>query len=409
MKLYWLLAWRNIWRHKRRTLIVVASIGMSLAMMMMYDGLMVGFNDAIYANAVKILGGNVQVHADGYRLKTGSKQLLHLNDDQALLVAARALPEVEAASRRINTGGIVTNRTGAFSVTITGLEPEVEQSVSLVSANITSGRDLTNADQDMVLIGQGLADAMEAGVGDRITMAGSDVHNQTVQRTMMIVGIYDVGLPEIERRTIYISLDEAGYLFGLNGKSTEIALFLEKLGQESEVIRKLNSAVPGYEIDSWVKNFPEMSATIERKNSVMDVFGVIILAIAGIGIMNMLLMSVFERTREIGVLGALGIKPRQISWMFILEGAMMGLVGLIAGVVLGLIINSIFSYVGFDYSEFSNMTSYTALIKGRVYSTLGLEKIWQRVLTVLVISVISSLYPARTASLKEPAAALHTV
>jgi ABC-type lipoprotein release transport system permease subunit len=382
---------------------------MSLAMMMMYDGLMVGFNDAIYANAVKILGGNVQVHADGYRLKTGSKQLLHLNDDQALLVAARALPEVEAASRRINTGGIVTNRTGAFSVTITGLEPEVEQSVSLVSANITSGRDLTNADQDMVLIGQGLADAMEAGVGDRITMAGSDVHNQTVQRTMMIVGIYDVGLPEIERRTIYISLDEAGYLFGLNGKSTEIALFLEKLGQESEVIRKLNSAVPGYEIDSWVKNFPEMSATIERKNSVMDVFGVIILAIAGIGIMNMLLMSVFERTREIGVLGALGIKPRQISWMFILEGAMMGLVGLIAGVVLGLIINSIFSYVGFDYSEFSNMTSYTALIKGRVYSTLGLEKIWQRVLTVLVISVISSLYPARTASLKEPAAALHTV
>jgi ABC-type lipoprotein release transport system permease subunit len=409
MKLYWLLAWRNIWRHKRRTLIVVASIGMSLAMMMMYDGLMVGFNDAIYANAVKILGGNVQVHADGYRLKTGSKQLLHLNDDQALLVAARALPEVEAASRRINTGGIVTNRTGAFSVTITGLEPEVEQSVSLVSANITSGRDLTNADQDMVLIGQGLADAMEAGVGDRITMAGSDVHNQTVQRTMMIVGIYDVGLPEIERRTIYISLDEAGYLFGLNGKSTEIALFLEKLGQESEVIRKLNSAVPGYEIDSWVKNFPEMSATIERKNSVMDVFGVIILAIAGIGIMNMLLMSVFERTREIGVLGALGIKPRQISWMFILEGAMMGLVGLIAGVVLGLIINSIFSYVGFDYSEFSNMTSYTALIKGRVYSTLGLEKIWQRVLTVLVISVISSLYPARMASLKEPAAALHTV
>ncbi len=409
MKLYLLLAWRNIWRHKRRTLIVIASIGLSLAMMMMYDGLMVGFNDAIYANAVKILGGNVQVHADGYRMKNGSKPLMALNNDQGLVEAAKSLPEVEAASRRINTGGIVTNHTGAFSVTITGVEPEVERSASLVAENITSGRDLTSADQDMVLIGQGLADAMEAGVGERITMAGSDAHNQTVQRTMTIVGIYDVGLPEIEKRTIYISIDEAGYLFGLDGKATEIAIFLEQLGQEPDVIRKLDKAVPGYEIDSWVKNFPEMSATIERKNSVMDVFGVIILAIAGIGIMNMLLMAVFERTREIGVLGALGIKPRQISWMFILEGAMMGVCGLVAGVALGLIINSIFANVGFDYSEFANMTEYTALIKGRVYSTLGLEKIWQRVVSVLVIAVLSSLYPARTASLKEPAAALHTV
>lgn len=409
MKLYFTMAWRNIWRHKRRTLIVVLSIAMSLAMMMIYDGLMVGFNDAIYANAVKILGGNVQVHADGYRMKNGNKPLLPLKDDQSVLEAARSLPNVTVATRRINTGGIVTNRTGAFSVTITGIEPEMEHTVSLVSANIAAGRDLTANDQDMILIGQGLASAMDAGVGDRITMAGSDVHNKTVQRTMTIAGIYDVGLPEIEKRTIYISLNEAGYLFGLDGQSTEVVLFLEQLGQESQVIKGLERSVSGYEVDPWEKNFPEMSATIERKNGVMDVFGVIILSIAGIGILNMLLMAVFERTREIGVLGALGIKPRQIGWMFILEGAMMGVVGLVAGLSLGLLINSIFAKVGFDYSEFANMTEYTALIKGRVYSTLGLEKIWQRVVTVLVIAVLSSLYPARTAALKEPAAALHTV
>ncbi len=409
MELYLRLAWRNFWRHRRRTLIVVLSIALCLAMMMMYDGMMVGFNDAIYANAVKILGGNVQIHAEGYRMKNSSKPLLPLENDQSILDAARSLPDVEVASRRINTGGIVTNRTGAFSVTISGIEPDVEKAVSLVSVNITAGRDLTAADQDMVLIGQGLADAMEAGVGDRITLAGSDIHNQTIQRTMTIAGIYDVSLPEIEKRTVYMSLDEARYLFGLNGQSTEIVLFLKQLGQENEVIRKLDQTVPGYEIDSWIVNFPEMSATIERKNSVMDVFGVIILLIAGIGILNMLLMSVFERTREIGILGALGVKPHQIGWMFVLEGVMMGLVGLVAGIALGLLVNGILSRVGIDYSSFANMTDYTALIKDRVYSTLGLEKIWQRVITVLVISVLSSLYPARTASLKEPAVALHTV
>ncbi len=409
MKLYFLLAWRNIWRHKRRTWIVVSAIMLSLAMMMIYDGLMIGFNDAIYANAVKILGGNVQVHAVGYREKNGNKHMLPLANDRLVLDEAGKLPDVALASRRINTGGILTNRKGAFSVTVTGLEPEREKDTSLVSANITVGRDLIMGDKDMILIGKGLADAMEVTVGDRVTMAGNDSHNQPIKRSVTITGIYDVGLPEIEKRTVYVTIDEAGYLFGLDGKSTEIVLFLKNLGEEDTVIRKLEMEVSGYEIDSWVKNFPEMSATIERKNKVMDIFGVIILAIAGIGILNMLLMAVFERTREIGVLGALGIKPRQIGWMFILEGTMMGLVGLVFGVALGLIINSIFARVGFDYSQFAGMTDYTALIKGRVYSTLGLEKIWQRVITVLVIAIFSSLYPARTASLKEPAAALHTV
>jgi len=409
MRLYLRLAWRNIWRHKRRTLIVVLSIALSLSMMMMYDGLVVGFQDAIYANAVKILGGNIQVHAEGYKLKTGSKSLLPLPDDQKIVEASRNIPEVLAASRRINTGGMVTNRKGAFSVTVTGIEPEQEQKVSLIAANIKTGRFLTSTDQDVVLIGQGLADAMDVKLGDRITIAGSGLHNQTTKRTMSIIGIYDVGLPEIEKKTIYVSIDEAGYLFGLDGQSTEVSISLQKLGQEPGVMKKLQALAPSAEIDSWENNFPELSYALERKNGVMTVFGIITLTIAGIGILNLLLMAVFERTREIGIMGALGIKPRQIALMFILEGTMMGLVGLAAGIVMGLIFNGILGQVGLDYSQFANMTDYTALITGRVYSTLGLENIWMRSLTVLIITILSSLYPAREASLKEPAIALHTV
>lgn len=409
MKLYLRLAWRNIWRHRRRTLIVVASIGISLAMMMMYDGLVIGFQDAIYSNAVKILGGNVQVHAVGYRLKTSKNPLIALTDDQKILEAARAIPEVASASRRIITSGMTTNRKGAFSVSITGIEPELEQKISLVAANIKTGRNLTASDSDAVLIGKGLADAMDVTVGDRITVAGSGLHNQTIKRTMAIVGIFDVGLPEIEKRTIYISLSEAGYLYGLSNQSTEVSISLQKLGQEPTVIRQLKAVVPNYEIDSWETNFPELQTALERKNSVMDVFGVIILVIAGIGILNLLLMAVFERTREIGVLGALGLKPRQISLLFLLEGAMMGLVGLVAGIVLGVAFNGLLGQIGLDYSKFASMTEYTALITGRVYPTLGVENLVQRGLTVVVIAVLSSLYPAHEASLKEPAVALHTV
>src|SRR5512147_1168962 len=118
MKLYLRLAWRNVWRHRRRTLIIILAIGLTLAMMMMYDGLIVGFNNAIYGNAIRVLGGNIQIHAAGYREKIDSNPLLPLPDDEAALAAARSQPQVTSATRRITTGGLLTNREGAFPVSI---------------------------------------------------------------------------------------------------------------------------------------------------------------------------------------------------------------------------------------------------------------------------------------------------
>ena len=127
MKLYLRLAWRNIWRHRRRTIIIMLAMGMSLAMMMWYDGLMEGFNQAIYGNAIRVLGGNIQIHAEGYRAKVDSNPLLPLTDDSAAVKAALSNSEVIAATRRIVTGGMATNREGAFSLEIIGIEPEAEQ------------------------------------------------------------------------------------------------------------------------------------------------------------------------------------------------------------------------------------------------------------------------------------------
>lgn len=110
MQLYLRLAWRNIWRHKRRTVIIVLAMSLTLALMMWYDGLMNGFTDAIYGNAVKILGGNVQVHAEGYRAEANSDPLFPLADPQAVVDAAEANPLTLAATQRISTGGLVTSR-----------------------------------------------------------------------------------------------------------------------------------------------------------------------------------------------------------------------------------------------------------------------------------------------------------
>ena len=160
MMLYLRLAWRNIWRHRRRTVIVVIAIAMSLWMMMFYDAFVAGFNNAIYGNAIKFLGGNIQIHAEGFSENSSKTPLLPLANDQAAVDAALEIPNVVAASRRINTGGLATTREGAFPVSITGIEPEAELPVSLPAQNITSGRYLQADDLDSVLIGQGLASAM---------------------------------------------------------------------------------------------------------------------------------------------------------------------------------------------------------------------------------------------------------
>ena len=409
MRLYLRLAWRNLWRHRRRTLIVVLAMGMGLALMMMYDGLVAGFDQAIYGNAIRVLGGNIQVHAAGYRAKADQTPLMPLADEQAVVVAALAQPQVLAATRRINTGGLATSREGAFAVGITGIEPEKEAEVNLAAQNVIAGRYLTADDADMMFIGKGLADAMGVQVGDRITLTGRATHEQMRQRTMTVAGIYDLGMPDIEKRTIYISLAEAVSLYDLGGASTEVAIVLKQLGQEAAVIGDLQPALPGYEVESWETNFPELKAALGTKGAVMNIFSVIIMMIAGIGILNLLLMAVYERTREIGILGALGLKPRQISLLFILEGTMMGLVGVVAGVAIGLLVNGLLRQVGLDYSAFSNVTSYMALISGRVYPGWGLDKLIGRALTVTIIAALAAFIPAREASHHEPAEALHYV
>ncbi|MDP1714526.1 MAG: FtsX-like permease family protein [Anaerolineales bacterium] len=408
MTLYLRLAWRNVWRHKRRTIIIVLAMSLTLALMMFYDGLMYGFTDAIYGNAVKVLGGNIQVHAEGFRAQANSNPLLPLADPQAVVKAAEANPLTLAATQRIGTGGLVTSREGAFAVGITGIEPEKEMKVNIIGQNVKEGRNLTSDDLDNILIGKGLADVMGVTVGDRITLVGRSQHEQMRQRTMTIVGIFDLGMTDIEKQIVYISLGEAQALYELE-RSTEVAIFLQRLGQEGDVINAMKPGLPGYEIESFQANYPDLASAINTKGGVMNVFSVIIIAIAGVGILNLLLMAVYERTREIGVLGAMGLKPNQISLLFILEGIMIGLVGVAVGIIFGLAINGYLMSIGLDFSSYSTVTSYMALIQTRVYPTWGLEKLLMRASMIAIISALAALIPAFEAGRREPAEALHFV
>jgi ABC-type lipoprotein release transport system permease subunit len=403
------IAWRNVWRQRRRTLLIAAAMGVIMSMLVLFDGVIVGFEQSIYGNAIQLLGGNIQVHAPGYSQKTGQKPLLPLANPDGIVQAAEANPNTVAAAKRIVTTGLVTNREGAFSVSIIGVETDKEARISLVAENISAGRYLNPDDGDLIVIGQGLATAMDITVGDRIIMAGGSLHEQTRQRTMTVVGIFDVGVPSVEKNMIYISLAEAQSLFGLSGQVTEVVISLAQIGQEPGVVAQINREQPGYEVETWVNSMPELKQTMDMKTSVMGVFGVIMLCVAAIGILNLLMMAVFERTREIGIIGALGLKPREITLLFLLEGILIGVMGAVLGTILGLALTGALGMVGIDYSQFADLTEYTALITGKIYPEIVPLKVLNHALTLAVIAALAALYPAREAARREPAEALHYV
>lgn len=409
MALLFKLAWRNVWRQKRRTLIVISAITLTMGMMIFYDGLMAGFNQAIYGNAIKILGGNIQVHAPGFYDATNQLPLLELQDSDSVIARLKDFPEVVAAGKRIRTGGLATSREGAFGLEIVGLDPDAERDISLMAQNIVEGRFLEASDGDVMLIGKGLADEMDAGVGDRISVAGTARHDQMRVRTLTIVGIYDLGMADIEKQYAYISLDEARNLYDLPDTETEIAIYLQRLGQEDPIIDALRADFPGLSIDKYDVAFPELKNTVGTKDAVLTIFSFIILLISGIGIMNLLLMAVYERTREIGVLSALGFNPGQINLLFLMEGTMIGLFGLLVGVAFGLSINLSLQQVGMDYTNYKDVASFMALVNDKIYPSLGVEKLPLRAISVFVISLGSSFLPAREASKNEPAESLHYV
>ena len=403
------LAWRNMWRNWRRTAIALVAIVLGLILLLFMDGLIQGSDQAIFGNAVRLYGGNIQIHAPGFLEKASRLPLLPLANADGIVQAARAQPHVTSVAQRINTGGMVSSREGSYPVAITGLEPAVEASHSIQAENVTAGRFLLPGDGDAILIGKGLANLLKVQAGDRVTLLGRGTHEVMRQRTMTVVGIYDLGMAEAEKGAVFITLGEAQTLYDLRNQVTEVTVSLQKVGQENQVLPALRKALPGAEVDSWDTLMPEMRQTMDTKAAVTSFFGFIVLLIASIGILNLMLMAVFERTREMGVLAALGMKGRQIMGLFLLEGALIGVVGALIGCGLGVLMLLVLGRVGIDFSSMSSMGEITALMGNRIYPSFTLTKIVTLGGAVAVIAALATLYPAWQAARKEPATSLHHI
>jgi ABC-type lipoprotein release transport system permease subunit len=409
------MAWRNMWRNWRRTLIASLAIILGMVLLIFMDAMIKGSDQAIYGNAVRMYGGNVQVHAPGYREKSDRLPLLPLADSETVVATIQAIDSPEkilSTSKRINTGGMVSTGAGNYPVTITAIEPDKEAPVSLFAENISNGRFLNNEDGDSIVIGQGLADLLEVEVGDRVMLVGRRLNESMRQRSMTVVGIYSLGMDSAERGSVFINLPTAQTLYNLREQETEVVVSLENIGQESILIADLQAQLPEYEVDSWDTLSPEIRQALESKAAATGILGMLVVLIASIGILNLMLMAIYERTREMGVLAALGMKGRQITTLFLLEGTFIGLFAAVMGAIAGGLLVAAVAQTGIpigDLTQTAEGAEIYALMGERLYPMMTMSTTISYVILVTVISAAASFYPAWQASRKEPAEALHHI
>jgi ABC-type lipoprotein release transport system permease subunit len=407
------MAWRNMWRNWRRTLIATVAIILSMILLIFFQAFMDGMDQSIYGNAVRLYGGNVLIHAPGYREKSTRLPMLPLENVDAVLAVVRSQPNVLAASRRINTGGLISNRDASHAVNITAIEPGIEAPISLAAENLVAGRFLTPEDRDNILIGRALAEHLNVSVGDRVSLLGRRKDGSMRQRSMTVVGIFDLGLGEAEKGLVFINLPTAQTLYNLRDQVTEVAVVLEKIGQEDTLIKGIAPRFPNHEVNSIYTLRPEFGEALNIDRVIGLLLGGIMLLMGAIGILNLMLMAVFERTREMGVLAAMGMKGRQVMGLFVLEGAFIGLVGALIGCVISWLLVAWLNQVGIDFSSL-----YTDLEEaGEIYALMG-TKLYPAIsaitiiiygLAAVVVAGLAALYPAWQASQQEPAESLHYV
>ena len=407
------IAWRNMWRNWRRTVIASIAIILSMILLIFFQAFMDGMDQSIYGNTVRLYGGNVLIHAPGYREKSTRLPMLPVADVEAVLTAVRTQPNVLVASRRINTGGLISNRNASHAVNITAIEPDIEAPISLAAEHLVVGRFLLPDDDNNIVIGQALADHLNVTIGDRVSLLGRRKDESMRERSMTVVGIFNLGLGEAEKSLIFINLPTAQTLYNLRGEVTEVAVVLEKIGQEDALIDSIAPNFPNHEVDSIYTLRPEFAEALATDRMFGLMFGTILLLMGGIGILNLMLMAVFERTREMGVLAALGMKGWQIMGLFVMEGAFIGFIGAVVGCVFSWLLVAWVGQQGIDFSSFYSDLDQAgeiyALMGTHLYPAIATSTIMVYGLAAIFVGALASLIPAWQASQREPAESLHYV
>jgi len=390
------MAWRNIWRNPRRTVLTLCAIAFASLLLIFMLSFQFGSYETMINSAVKIHTGHLQIQTAGYHDKKSIRLLVPQPAVIGNILAK--IPQVDAFAFRAEAFSLASSQKRTYGVLVTGIDPQREAKVSKLKKLIRKGKYLAPGDYDQALVGQLLANNLKVRIGEELTLLGQGRDGSVAATVVKVKGIYRSGLDVFDRASIQIPLDTFQDVFNMEGAVHVVVAVGKSLSQVSRIkalaLKGLSSAgLRSMRVLDWEALMPGLREAIEMDLvSGLIFYGLLIIVVA-FSILNTFLMAIFERTREFGVLMAIGTTPRRLTKLLLIESMSITILGIVAGIVSGILVTYYFQVHGIDVSGSSDLLGQFG-ISGRMYPKLSGPSILIGPGMILIVTFLAALYPA---------------
>ncbi len=391
------MAWRNIWRNPRRTILTVCAITFASVLLVFMLSFQFGSYETMINTSVKISTGHLQVQAEKYQEKKSIRFVIP--DPRAIGEIVDQIPEVAAYTFRGQAFSLISSKDRTYGVVVTGIDPVKETNVSRLKKLVREGNFLSADDVNLAVVGSLLAKNLRVTIGDELTLLGQGRDGSIAATVVQVKGIFSSGIDEFDRSAMQIPLAAFQDTFSMDEAVHEVVVIGKSLSDVSRIKAKLKAALSGLnsrkplKVLDWQELMPGLRQAIEMDLvSGLIFYGLLIIVVA-FSILNTFLMAIFERTREFGVMMAIGTTPRRLTKILLIESISMTLIGILAGILIGIGITYYFQINGIDFSGGSELLSQFG-ITGRMYPKLSFLSVSIGPFMVLFFTFIAALYPA---------------
>ncbi len=386
------LAWRNLWRQPRRTWLTIGAIVFSNVLLVFMISIQFSTYGLMIGNTLKAFTGHLQVQAPGYKDDLKMRQIVP--NVTSLASSLRRELGLETIAARAAAFALASSAERTYGLQIVGVETQFEPFVSTIPGLTREGRYLEDADASEIVVGKVLARNLRVTLGDEVTLLGSGRDGSFAAAIVTVVGIFDSGVPEIDRSIAEVPLQFFQDVFYMEGAGHQVVIAAPDLESVAAIQEQVEAVVPaGLIVHDWDALQPGLRQAIQADlSSAFFMYGVLVVLVA-FSVLNTQLMSVLERTHEFGITMALGIAPGRLGRLVFLEAAMMGLVGLGLGALLGGIVTEWFGYTGFSYPGMQEM-AVNFNLPSRFYPQATLLTLFLGPVIVFVGGMLAAIYPA---------------
>lgn len=411
------IAWRNVWRHGKRTALTVVTMAFGLGFYIMVDSLLKGMDRGGLENILTLTDSSVRVSSKAYEEQRSSFPLEHgLSDPAALEAEARRDPRVVATTFRTRFFGRLSNGVDAIPVMAVAVDPARDAEVFDLE-KFARGVWFGAGAERRIVLGRSLAADLGVEVGDWVTLAARTRWEARNADDFLVSALIDSSEPNINASGVYISFADAEDFLELEGLRTEMAvrmaeraMLADMMAESDQLAAALSARFPDAEAKSFGEVGRQFLEISKMKAKGTGVIIAVFLLIAGVGIANTVLMSVYARVREIGILRAFGLRPKDISRLFLLEGAMIGAVGSAAGVLVGFGLVAYCAEIGYPVDKMmGNGASMGMPIWGTLYGEWNPGTMAVAAVFGVAVALFSSRFPAKRAARMEVTDALRFV